>query len=194
MATPEPEGKNGRTIMRKFCTILAAVTVALAFAIGGSVDAGNGKGKNKNAAIAISVNDATDCDEFFGADGGQIVPTGTVDVGTAASQCYAYLIELSGIPEGGVVCDVVTSNFDLAAETEAAVDETPAVGGADICEDETCDGVFVLPLSESGGTCDLFHAQPDSADKKDGKNLPAKQPEFIHVRAVGDSTPAEIDG
>ena len=56
-----------------------------------------------------------------------------------------------------------------------------ACDGVDVlfgCSDGTCDG---LSVTATNLTCTVFASQPDSADKNNAGNVPAKQPEIIIV-------------
>ena len=161
--------------MRKLATLTAIAALAAAFAFAGAAEAdpgGNGKGRKKTNAIAGSVGETVVCS----ADG---VPTGTIDVGESFSQCFTYTLSLTGVADGTVAHEVISSTFDLSGDAEdeaddgfaTIADEDAATGGGaggvtaideedfsndgsinGVCGDGVCDGA---PDTEcTDGTCD----------------------------------------
>ena len=169
--------------MRKLIGFCAVVALAGAFAMAGVADAaqgGNGKGRKKTNAIAGSVGETVVCS----ADG---VPTGTIDVGESFSQCFTYTLSLTGVSDGTVAHEVISSTFDLSGDAEdaatgggtggvTATDEEDfsndgmingvcadgdCNGAPDTeCTDGTCDGNFLDTICD--GVCDGFEVSGEA--------------------------------
>ncbi len=223
--------------MKKLIGLGAVVALAAVFALAGVAEAaqgGNGKGRKKTNAIAGSVGEMVICS----ADG---VPEGTILVGEDFSQCFTYTLSLTGVADGTVAHEVISSTFDLSsdAEDEAndgvtdGLDEADqedtaddgvchdpnnlanvvncidfiGLGGTDsfACADGACDGIVlddgcavgdcdgIAVTGESGGTCTVNLAQPDSAIKKNDGAIPPKQEEILNIEVASDSGTVACD-
>jgi hypothetical protein len=110
------------------------------------------------------------------------VGLGVDGIGTGDDQHYVFRIEITDLPDGTVIYDVVPAEYNLdPTAQEDAADGTPDGN----CTDATCDGDDGVPLtgiSVTGGVCTATPRQPPSADVKDER---FKEPELITI-VVGD--------
>ena len=149
MATPEPEGNNGRTIMRKLIRFCAVVAVATAFALAGVAEAAPGGVKGKpggkgghntvvktfeDGPLVPSTGAVLDLDPIFGLDNDAgATPNddagafqdandeGIIGIGLGVSQGYIFKMNIQA-DDGAFVADTIPAEYDLSPRLQDVTD------------------------------------------------------------------------